>query len=184
MRLRREKTGDAVGRPTWRSSFLDAPIATFSGQKQNSLNFVSTCLKVVDTRRGDATIKAWTMSSPDHREMPWTVHEKANSGEIRERFLRLTAWGCCDAPNVHAYYSLLSGRKLYVTNFDLLEIRGKGDGPLAARFVGFGYDVNDLGRDPSLAIWHGQRYGSEVLGSFGKGILRNTRSVWNSERQN
>jgi hypothetical protein len=104
----------------------------------------------IEGMRGDATIKAWTMSSPDHREMRWTVHEKANSGEIRERFLRLTAWGCCDAPNVHTYYSLLSGRKLYVTNFDLLEIRGKGDGPLAARFVGFGYDVNDLGRDPVL----------------------------------
>jgi len=39
---------------------------------------------------------------------------------------------------------------LYVSNFDLLEIRGKGDGPLAFRLVGFGYDMNNPSRDPVL----------------------------------
>ena len=56
-----------------------------------------------------------------------------------------------NSPNVYTYYSLLSGKKLYVTNFDLLELNGKGEGPLSARFVGFGYDiVNNRGHDPVL----------------------------------
>ena len=45
---------DAVGRPDWRSSFLRDPGAKFLGGKLNkktSLNFASTCLKVVDTRK-------------------------------------------------------------------------------------------------------------------------------------
>jgi hypothetical protein len=55
MRLRRAKTRDVVSRPSWRSSLLGAPSANFHCGKpnisKNSLNFVSTCLRVVDTRR-------------------------------------------------------------------------------------------------------------------------------------
>ena len=50
-----EKSGDAAGRPSWRSSLLDDPSAEFPKWKtrhmKNSLNVMSTCLKVVDTRR-------------------------------------------------------------------------------------------------------------------------------------
>src|SRR5258707_701738 len=104
----------------------------------------------IEGMRGDATVKAWTIGTARQRELRWTINQKANAGETRERFFRLTAWGCCDSPNVYTYYNLLSGNKLYVTNSDLLEIRGKGEGPLAARFVGFGYDVNNPGHDPLL----------------------------------
>ena len=49
------KSGDAVGRPGRRSSLLDDPGAEFPKWKtrhmKNSLNVMSTCLKVVDTRR-------------------------------------------------------------------------------------------------------------------------------------
>jgi len=55
MQLRRDKKRDAVGRPSWRSSFLRDPGAEFFGGKlnkqKNSLNFASTCLKVVDNCR-------------------------------------------------------------------------------------------------------------------------------------
>jgi hypothetical protein len=104
----------------------------------------------IEGMRGEATVKAWTMGAAHQRELRWTAHEKANTGEIQERFFRLTAWGCCDAPNVYTYYSLLSGKKLYVSNSDLLEIRGKGEGPLAFRYVGFGFDMNNLSHDPVL----------------------------------
>jgi len=50
-----EKSGDAAGRPSWRSSLLGDPGAEFPKWKtrhmKNSLNVMSTCLKVVDTRR-------------------------------------------------------------------------------------------------------------------------------------
>jgi hypothetical protein len=104
----------------------------------------------IEGMRGDATVKAWTIDTARRRALRWTIGGKANAGEIRERFFRLTAWGCCDSPNVYTYYNLLSGKKLYVTNSDLLEIRGMGEGPLAARFVGFGYDMNNPGQDPVL----------------------------------
>ena len=58
MQLRRDKKRDAVGRPSWRSSFLRDPGAEFFGGKlnkqKNSLNFASTCLKVVDNCRRDS----------------------------------------------------------------------------------------------------------------------------------
>jgi len=105
----------------------------------------------IEGMRGDATVKAWTLTSPHQREMRWTAHEKANEGEVRDLFFRFAAWGCCDSPNVYTYYNMLSGKKIYVTNSDLLEVRGKGIGPLSVRFVGFGYDiVNNRGHDPVL----------------------------------
>src|ERR1700687_1571451 len=56
--LRSNKSGDAVGRPSCRSSLLGDPGAKFLVETgdpnrtvKNSLNYVSTCLRVVDTRR-------------------------------------------------------------------------------------------------------------------------------------
>jgi hypothetical protein len=46
------KSGDAVGRPSRRSSLLrDLGEKFLGGKPKSSLNSVSTCLKVVDTRR-------------------------------------------------------------------------------------------------------------------------------------
>src|SRR2546426_9999378 len=46
------KSGDAVGRPSRRSSLRGDPGEKFLGGKlKSSLNSVSACLKVVDTRR-------------------------------------------------------------------------------------------------------------------------------------
>src|SRR5207253_9921972 len=54
-RLRSNKSGDAVGRPSCRSSLLGHPGTKFlvetSRTVKNSLNYASTCLRVVDTRR-------------------------------------------------------------------------------------------------------------------------------------
>src|SRR5205807_9313899 len=53
--LRSNKSGDAVGRPSCRSSLLGHPGTKFlvetSRTVKNSLNYASTCLRVVDTRR-------------------------------------------------------------------------------------------------------------------------------------
>src|SRR5467141_5434647 len=56
--LRSNKSGDAVGRPSCRSSLLGDPGTKFlvetgdsNRTMKNSLNYVSTCLRVVDTRR-------------------------------------------------------------------------------------------------------------------------------------
>src|SRR5712691_9469929 len=58
LHLRNNKSGDAVGRPRCRSSLLGDPGAKFLVETddpnrtvKNSLKYVSTCLKVVDTRR-------------------------------------------------------------------------------------------------------------------------------------
>src|ERR1700751_3167686 len=57
MRLKKDKSGDTVGRPSWRSPLPGDPGAEFFCEKpqnmKNSLNFANTCLKVVDTRRSD-----------------------------------------------------------------------------------------------------------------------------------
>ena len=60
MRLKKDKSGDTVGRPSWESSLLGDPGAKFfCGKPQhmkNSLNFANTCLKVVDTRRNGTVV--------------------------------------------------------------------------------------------------------------------------------
>jgi len=100
---------------------------------------------------GNATVKAWAVKHVGERELRWTLKEMGNEGRVQDRFFRVTAWGCCDAPFVYSYYSVLTGRKLYVSNSDLLEVRGDGDGPLAARYVAFGYaGMNELSRPPQL----------------------------------
>src|SRR6516162_11353584 len=69
MQLRRDKKRDAVGRPSWRSSFLRDPGAEFFGGKlnkqKNSLNFASTCLKVVDNCRATSGRRGRTLDCAD-----------------------------------------------------------------------------------------------------------------------
>src|SRR5260370_41827743 len=74
--LRSNKSGDAVGRPSCRSSSLGDPGAKFLVETgdpnrtiKNSLNYMSTCLRVVDTRRPhppapDARASAVTARAP------------------------------------------------------------------------------------------------------------------------
>jgi hypothetical protein len=101
--------------------------------------------------RGNATVKAWAVKRSGERELRWTLTETGNEGGVHDRFFRITAWGCCDAPTVYSFYSVLTGKKLYVSNSDLVEIWEHGDGPLAARYVAFGYSgMNELSRPPQL----------------------------------
>jgi hypothetical protein len=101
--------------------------------------------------RGNATVKAWTLAHGRQRELRWTFKEIGNEGEVRDRFFRVTAWGCCDVPIVYSYYNILTGKKVYVSNSDLLEVRGDGDGPPASRYVAFGYGgMSELNQPPQL----------------------------------
>lgn len=101
--------------------------------------------------KGNATVKAWTLEPNRPRQPRWTIQETGNEGVIQGRFFRVTAWGCCDVPVVHSYYNLLTGKKMYFSNTDLLEVRGDENGPLAVRYIGFGYSgLSKLSQPPQL----------------------------------
>ncbi len=101
--------------------------------------------------RGSVTVKAWSVKQGGDREIRRTLKEIGNEGERQDGFCRVTAWGCCDSPVVYSYYNILTGRKLYVSNPDLLEVRGDRYGPQASRYVAFGYaGINELDRPPQL----------------------------------
>lgn len=105
----------------------------------------------VEGMRGNAAVRAWTVKHDGGRELRWTFKEVGNEGEVQGRFYRVTAWGCCDVPVVYSYYNVLTGKKLYISNSDLLEVRGDGDGPQASRYVAFGYaGLIELSRPPQL----------------------------------
>jgi hypothetical protein len=101
--------------------------------------------------RGNATVKAWTLERGRQRELRWTFTENGNEGVVRDRFFRVTAWGCCDIPVVYSYYSVLTGEKLYASNSELLEVKENEGGPLATRYVAFGYPgMSKLAQPPQL----------------------------------
>jgi len=101
--------------------------------------------------QGNATVKAWTFKRDGERELRWIFQETGNEGDVGGRFFRVTAWGCCDIPTVYSYYNVLTGKKLYVSNSDLLKVGGDGDGPQAWRYVALGYaDRNKFDQPPQL----------------------------------
>ena len=100
--------------------------------------------------QGNATVKAWTVERDGERELRWTFHDSGNEGELEGRFFRVTAWGCCDIPTVYSYYNVLTGKKLYVSNSDLLKVWGDGDGPRAWRYVALGYAERNKFDQPLL----------------------------------
>jgi len=101
--------------------------------------------------QGNATVKAWTVKRDGERELRWTFQETGNEGDVEGRFFRVTAWGCCDIPTVYSYYNVLTGKKLYVSNSDLLKVWGDGDGPQAWRYVALGYaERNKFDQPPQL----------------------------------
>jgi hypothetical protein len=107
--------------------------------------------------RGRASVRAWTLVRGRQRGLRWTFQETGNEGMVQDRLFRVAAWGCCDVPVVYSYYNLLTGRKVYFSNSDLLEVRGGGGGPQALRLVAFGYSgMSRLERPPEL------QYGTDM----------------------
>ena len=105
----------------------------------------------IEGMKGNATVKGWTLEANRPRQLRWTIRETGNEGAIQERFYRVTAWGCCDTPVVYSYYNLLTGKKMYVSNSDLIEVRGDENGPLAVRYIAFGYPgLSALNQPPEL----------------------------------
>jgi len=102
--------------------------------------------------QGTATITAWTINSPKSRRLRWIICTGGNTGTVTEnRLYRLSEWGCCDIPTTYYYYSLLSGQRLYVSNSDVIEVEGDGEGPQADRLIAFGYlDPHAYERPPRL----------------------------------
>lgn len=96
----------------------------------------------IEGSNGRVAVNAWTLKNGEQRELRWTLHARANEGDVRDRFYRAIEWGCCDVPPVYSYYGILDGEKLYITNSDLLEV-WFGEGPLNSRYIGFGYSVLD-----------------------------------------
>jgi hypothetical protein len=89
---------------------------------------------------GRIEVEAWTLSGDNTRTSRWKFNAVGNDGGALSysRFFRVSEWGCCDWPTVYSYFSLLSGKKLYVSNGDLLEVVGTEGGPQVARYVAFG----------------------------------------------
>lgn len=105
----------------------------------------------IEGMRGRAIVRAWTLARGRQSELRWTFQENGNEGMVQDRLLRIAAWGCCDVPAVYSYYNLLTGKKVYFSNSDLLEVRGEGVGPQAVRLVAFGYSgMSQLERPPEL----------------------------------
>lgn len=90
--------------------------------------------------KGQIAVQAWTVEKDGTRDERWNFTADGNDGYALNdiRFFRLTEWGCCDWPDVHWYFSLLSGKRLYVSNSDLTEIVVLNRGPQGARYVAFG----------------------------------------------
>ena len=89
---------------------------------------------------GQMAIQAWTLEKNGTRNERWSFKAEGNDGYALNdaRFFRLTEWGCCDWPNVYWYFSLLSGKKLYVSNSDLTEVVVLNSGPQGARYFAVG----------------------------------------------
>ena len=105
---------------------------------------------------GRVRVQAWTLGKNGTREKRWNLSSAGNSGQSLhgERFFLVTQWGCCDWPHVNWYFSLLSGKRLYVSNSELLSSSAPEGGPWLARYVAFGY--YEHGKPPIL------QYGSDV----------------------
>jgi hypothetical protein len=99
---------------------------------------------------GQVKVQAWTLAKNAIREKRWDLSSVGNDGEAlnENRFFRVRQWCCCDWPQVNWYFSLLSGKKIYVSNSDLLSTGAPQGGPQLARYVAFGY--YDHGKPPML----------------------------------
>ena len=89
---------------------------------------------------GQMEVQAWTLEKNGTRNERWNIKAEGNDGYALNdvRFFRLTEWGCCDWPDVYWYFSLLSGKKLYVSNSDLTEVVVLNSGPQGARYIALG----------------------------------------------
>lgn len=108
--------------------------------------------------RGDGIVKVWTLRPGRPRSLRWTLRTLAHEGQTWDRMLKLTTFGCCATPTTYQYHSLLTGKLLYVSHGDLVQIRGGEEGgDVSMRFVAFGFEESSQeGQSPVI------QYGTDL----------------------
>lgn len=110
----------------------------------------------VEGVRGASWVKAWTLQRGKPRQLRWEIASRAHEGGAwNERMLKLTTYGCCAIPTVFRYYALGTGKLLYTTNSNLVEVHGgEGIGAKGTRYLGLAFlDPED--RDTETVLQYG-----------------------------
>lgn len=82
-------------------------------------------------------IEAWIGKGKPTKKA-WTMKTEADISEADAPFYNLTKYGCCASVNVHSWYNLLSGQKVFTGTNNLLKISVPNTGGEALdRFVVF-----------------------------------------------
>jgi hypothetical protein len=77
----------------------------------------------IEGQDSTAKLVAWKSSDyPDPGKRIWTIAAPADKAEMKGHFYRVTKYGCCLALDVSAWFDLRSGKKVFTSNFDLLEL--------------------------------------------------------------
>jgi len=64
----------------------------------------------------NSTVK---VEARDGKAIKWSFEEVGESGQAMGQVYEVTKFGCCDAPNTYAYFSLRDGKKLRSTHTKL-----------------------------------------------------------------
>jgi len=109
--------------------------------------------------RGTSKVKAWTIQRGKPRRLRWEIASWAHEGGAwNERMVRLTTYGCCAIPTVFRYYALGTGKLLYTTHSDLVEVRGgEGIGTKGTRYLGLAFQDPEDRETPTVL-----QYGSDT----------------------
>lgn len=88
-------------------------------------------------QEGKVKIEAWTGKDASASNRIWTISHTGDEGEIRDRFYKVTRWGCCDADNTDFYFNLITGQKVFASTADLFQIEVPNTSRAFDRYVGF-----------------------------------------------
>lgn len=133
----------------------------------------------IEGKKAKVRIDGWAGNFPNPRKKAWAIRSEGDIGEVQNNFYRVTRYGCCLSHTTYIWFSLLTGRKAFTSNFDLIAIEILGH-PELTRYIGYHDGNSVLGPDEEKTVEKlvGTLYYSAEMKVQSKLLIRARSAKW------
>src|SRR5262245_4798923 len=72
----------------------------------------------MEGKRAKIRVDGWAGNFPNPRRKVWTIRSEGDEGKVYDNFYKVTRYGCCASLSTQIWFSLIDGKKVFMSNLD------------------------------------------------------------------
>src|SRR5262249_25701369 len=76
----------------------------------------------MEGKKAKIRVDGWAGNYPNPRRKVWTIRSEGDEGKVYDNFYKVTRYGCCASLSTQIWFSLIDGKKVFMSNMDPIVI--------------------------------------------------------------